>query len=182
MPVRDGHLFQIAQWLAFYLSLKSSSRMKHSSCLVVFRSLFLHCTATSRLPASNSSGRYFFHLFPHWVYVGGLNKEREMWFNGVHEFVFIAAKSEKHILFCPLLPPLLKSVILLKFSVSRAVSSGSWGPWCHRVFHSSFPTEAVCILLDLDSHGWHFLNPHSRPDASKLIGGWGSGIEGHSCL
>lgn len=70
-----------------------------------------------------SGGRFLSTLFPHWVNAAGPNKKKEMWFNGVHKSVFHAANSKRHMLFC--LPPLPELVILLKFNVSRAVSSGS---------------------------------------------------------
>ncbi len=77
---------------------------------------------------SNLSGGDFFPSpFPHWVKAAGPNKEKEMWFNGVHKSVFHAANSKRYMLLRLLLPPLPELVILLKFNVSRAVSSGSWG-------------------------------------------------------
>lgn len=74
---------------------------------------------------SNLSGGDFSTLFPQWVKAAGPNKEKEMWFNGVHKSVFHAANSKQHMLFGLLLPPLPELVILLKFNVSRAVSSVS---------------------------------------------------------
>lgn len=81
----------------------------------------------------------FLPPFPHWVNAAGPNKEKEMWFNGVHKSGFHAAKSKQHMLFHPFLPSLPELVILLNFSVSRAVSCGSWGSWCHRLFLTTLP-------------------------------------------
>lgn len=87
-----------------------------------------------------------------------------MWFNGVHKSGFHAAKSKQHMLFCLLLPPLPELVILLNFSVSRAVSSGSWGSWSHPLFHCSLPFGEVCILFHLDSHRLYVSAQPLRPD------------------
>lgn len=174
MPVWDGHLFQIPQWLVFYIGLQSTSRVKQSRCLVVLSP----CSWVVQLPyvevnaqtVSNLSGGDFSTLFPHWVNAAGHNKEKEMWFNGVHKSGFHAAKSKRHMLFRLLLPPLPELVILLNFSVSRAVSCGSWGSWCHPLFHSSLPFGEVSILFHLDSHWLYVSAPPLRPDVSKQIG------------
>lgn len=51
-----------------------------------------------------SGGDFFLPFFPHWVNAAGPNKEKEMWFNGVHKSVFHAANSKRHMLFRLLLP------------------------------------------------------------------------------
>lgn len=168
MPVWDGHLFQIPQWLVFYIGLQSTSRVKQSRCLVVLSS----CSWVVQLPYVEVNAQT---LFPHWVNAAGPNKEKEMWFNGVHKSGFHAAKSKRHMLFRLLLPPLPELVILLNFSVSRAVSSGSWGSWCHPLFHSSLPFGEVCILFHLDSHWLYVSASPLRPDVSKQIGNGGQG-------
>lgn len=111
----------------------------------------------------------FLPPFPHWVNAAGPNKEKEMWFNGVHKSGFHAAKSKQHMLFHPFLPSLPELVILLNFSVSRAVSCGSWGSRCHRLFLSSLPFGEVCILSHTDSHRLCVSAPPFTLDVSKLM-------------